>query len=155
MTNTTATHIITVIDLFVVGMWRRQCQENNNSEDTVSSQSEEDIFLAIVLKDYGNVINNQEPVVSNLEYMQMIEYLFLLKKCNPHFHLSFLFQLTLCLVCLSPFLSRPLSSIRELTASKLYQSFTASGTVTLQEENIKKRKGVDFKDLVHRKVANF
>jgi hypothetical protein len=40
-----------------------------------------------------------------------------------------------------------------LTASKLYQSFTASGTVTMEEEMIKKRKGVDFKDLVHRKVA--
>jgi hypothetical protein len=47
-------------------------------------------------------------------------------------------------------------SIRELTVSKLYQSFAGTGTCTMTtEDEIMKRKGVDFKDLVHRKVWQF
>jgi hypothetical protein len=62
-------------------MWRRHSEENNGDDRADSHfQSEEDLFLTIILKDYGNILNNQEPFVSNLEYMQMIEYLFLLKK---------------------------------------------------------------------------
>lgn len=52
--------------------------------------------------------------------------------------------------------------MRELTVSKLYQSFTLSGTITSSEDNNNsnsnksnefiKRKSIDYKDLAQRKV---
>jgi hypothetical protein len=53
-----------------------ESRDNGKGEKT----SEEDLFLEVILADYGNIIDNQEPFSSNLEYMQMIEYLFLIKK---------------------------------------------------------------------------
>ena len=56
---------------------------------------------------------------------------------------------------LPPLSLSSLVSIRELTVSKLYQSFTGTGTCTMTTDDEKmKRKGVDFKDLVHRKVSS-
>lgn len=51
------------------------CHEKNENDI-----KEDDIFLEIILNDYGNIIQNNQPFTTNQEYMQMIEYIFLLKK---------------------------------------------------------------------------
>jgi hypothetical protein len=59
-------------------MFQKSFQESRGNGNT--EKSEEDLFLEVILTDYGNIINNEEPFSCNLEYMQMIEYLFLIKK---------------------------------------------------------------------------
>lgn len=49
-------------------------------EKNENKYNEEDIFIEVLLKDYGNIINNNNPITNNTEYMQLIEFIFLLKK---------------------------------------------------------------------------
>lgn len=54
--------------------------QKSSQESGGNPKNGEDLFLEVILTDYGNLVNNKEPFTSNLEYMKMIEYLFLIKK---------------------------------------------------------------------------
>mmetsp|Transcript_10019 Transcript_10019/g.15147 ORF Transcript_10019/g.15147 Transcript_10019/m.15147 type:complete len:1253 (+) Transcript_10019:82-3840(+) len=82
-----------------------------------------EVFTEVLLKDYGHVLHAQEPFTSNTDYMKLIELQFLLK------------------------------NVRELTANKLYQAFTLSGSVMKEgdTESIVQHKHVNCKELAQRK----
>lgn len=50
------------------------------NEILVNEFNKDEIFLEVLMKDYGNIINNNEPILNNSDYMQLIELIFLLKK---------------------------------------------------------------------------
>lgn len=79
--NTTAqtcTHLPATYSKAFVWMLSRKGDPENDENGEM--KEEDDVFLEILFNDYGNIIQNDQPFTSNLEYMQMIEYIFLLKK---------------------------------------------------------------------------